>query len=63
MVIFSKKILEGSPPVLVIRQSINLLCDHHGTYQSVDKGINKTTIMRKILEASYGKMLNPVYQN
>ena len=41
--------------------SIFLIC--YGTCQSVDEGISDKTILKKILETSYGKMLNPVYQN
>ena len=37
------------------------LFDCHGTFQSVDKKISETAIMKKVLETSYGKMLDRVY--
>ena len=62
VVIFLNRMAKGSPPVFAIWQSIILLFDCHTTYQLVDERISETAIMKKILETSYRKILNPVYQ-
>ena len=51
----------GQPSVFAIRHSVIFLFDCHGTSQSIDKGISEVMIMKKILETSYGKMLNLLY--
>ena len=53
--------MQGSPSVFAIRHSVILLLDCHETSQSVDEGISKTTFIKKTLETSYEKTLNPVY--